>query len=317
MFRFFLATVGSVLAAATAVSRAELPTSVIDGDSYTATPAGWVLSHCVYTDAKDMKKKCFPKVNSANPVLRASSDFSKRAPSSPRASVHRDRRQLPADYNGWLQYTAINTTDSFETFTGLMSVPDLPKEEPQILYLFPGLQNIDWIPKVDKEPTLDNPFDIIQPVLQFPGETRNDWGVRSWYVTVHAGALMSELVSVQPGDAILCNMTHLGGVKWFIGSTVQSTGKQTNQLVDSSDRGASERLAKQPWAYNTVECYGCRGCGTYPTQPVKFTNLVLTTVGGGKVTPDWRVNPKPAQDLQCKEHTVVNGPDSVTISFTD
>lgn len=113
--------------------------------------AGWVLSHCIYTDAKDMKQKCTPKVNSANPVLRSSSDYSSRGKQVTPVNAHRDRRQLPADYNGWLQYTAINTTDSFETFTGIMSVPDLPKEEPQILYLFPGLQNIDWIPKVDKE----------------------------------------------------------------------------------------------------------------------------------------------------------------------
>ena len=42
-----------------------------------------------------------------------------------------------------------------------MSVPDIPKEAAQQLFFFPGLQNIDWIPKVDPEPTDSNPFDIM------------------------------------------------------------------------------------------------------------------------------------------------------------
>ena len=38
----------------------------------------------------------------------------------------------------------------------------------------------------------------------------------------------------------------------------QSTGKQTNQNVDATHRGAIARLKSQPWAYNTLECYGCK-----------------------------------------------------------
>lgn len=69
-----------------------------------------------------------------------------------------------------------------------------PASDPDILYLFPGLQvriphahspatavgahdaarpatsqNIDWIPLHDPEPS--DPFDIIQPVLQYPADT--------------------------------------------------------------------------------------------------------------------------------------------------
>ena len=78
---------------------------------------------------------------------------------------------------------------------------DAPEAEPQILYLFPGLQNIDWIPKVDPEPT--TPFDIIQPVLQYPflsGEDDNgrNWGVRSWCALVFSSKHMHADAHAEP-----------------------------------------------------------------------------------------------------------------------
>lgn len=53
--------------------------------------------------------------------------------------------------------------EKIETDVGNFSVPDNPKNDPDVLYIFTGLQNVDWIPKVDPIP---NVFDIIQPVLQ-------------------------------------------------------------------------------------------------------------------------------------------------------
>ena len=67
---------------------------------------------------------------------------------------------------GWLAYTVFNYT-SFDAFLGNFSVPNIPKSTPQVgaaaqtapiifrlahrhaqvIYLFTGLQNIDWIPK--------------------------------------------------------------------------------------------------------------------------------------------------------------------------
>ena len=43
-----------------------------------------------------------------------------------------------------------------------------------------GVYLRSWIPKVDPEPSQD--FDIIQPVLQYPGDSGNYWSVRSWCV---------------------------------------------------------------------------------------------------------------------------------------
>jgi len=46
-------------------------------------------------------------------------------------------------------YTAFNYTPGFSSFLGDFSVPALPANDPEVLYLFTGLQNIDWIPVVD------------------------------------------------------------------------------------------------------------------------------------------------------------------------
>eukprot|EP01047_Picozoa_sp_COSAG01_P050933 COSAG01_NODE_5198_length_4416_cov_9.375029_2_plen_193_part_00 len=129
--------------------------------------------------------------------------------------------------------------------------------------------------------TASNPFDIIQPVLQYPGTRPGKWGVRSWYVTIHSGALMSTELPVAAGDAIVCNMTRTGEFAWFIGSTVRSSGLQTNQRVDVAHKGAAARLRQQPWAYTTTECYGCRGCSTFPTEPLHFTDMSLRSAGKG------------------------------------
>jgi hypothetical protein len=291
-----------------------------DNVSYTQTPAGFVLAHCVHTIPSDSHVRELDSGDSlvtppdAAPYIIPKCDdlngtFPVLTSTPPGSGSGSDPNPLPPDYDGWLQYTAFKDDVGFDQFLGVMSVPDLPKAKPQILYLFPGVQNIDWIPKVDPEPTRSNPFDILQPVLQFPASGfRGGWSVKSWYVTVNAGALQSSELSVEAGDAILCNMTRTGPDSWFVGSTIKSTGKSTNQFAQN------DRLKSQPWAYNTLECYGCRSCSTYPTEPIVFSDLKLYSKGT-QVTPTWLIDPKPQPSQKCKEATKVGGPDSVTISF--
>jgi len=229
-------------------------------------------------------------------------------------------RGLPPDYDGWLQYTAVNVsklglTGGFDAFTNLMSVPDKPERAADQLFLFPGLQNIDWIPKVDPEPTAANPFDIIQPVLQYPSSSlfsRNSWELKSWYVTVNSGAMYSSGVKVDEGDSILCNMTRTGPDTWVVLGTLNGgKGKVQRQSATNA------RLKLQPWAYNTLECYGCTGCETYPQKPITFTQNKLYQAGKLLEVPgsSWELNPKPAKDLKCKEKTTVAENGDTTISF--
>merc|ERR1711916_355916 len=84
---------------------------------------------------------------------------------------------------------------------GYFSVPNgVPASKPVRLYLFTGLQNVDWIPIVDPQP---QGFDIIQPVLQTPTDYGiGDWSVKSWWVTLHAGAVASSEVILKSGGQV-------------------------------------------------------------------------------------------------------------------
>src|SRR5690606_13416454 len=139
-------------------------------------------------------------------------------------------------------------------FLGYFSVPDAPKEAPQVLYLFTGLQNVDWIPIIDPTPEV---FDIIQPVLQYPGDYGDYWSVKSWYVTLSGDVLYSTEIQTKTGDNIFGNMTMIGTDTWYIGGTSAASGETTSLNVNRP------RLVHQPWAYNTAECYGCAGGCNY------------------------------------------------------
>jgi len=118
--------------------------------------------------------------------------------------------------------------------------------------------------------------------------------VKSWYVTLDDGAIQSDELPVATGDYIFGNMTRTGPTGWYIGSTV---GQSQLTTVINVDR---PRLAVQAWAYNTLECYGCVDCTTYPSQPVQFSELALYA-GGKQLDPKWILNPKPNPDLKCHE----------------
>mmetsp|Transcript_8858 Transcript_8858/g.19762 ORF Transcript_8858/g.19762 Transcript_8858/m.19762 type:complete len:299 (-) Transcript_8858:329-1225(-) len=286
--------------------------------SYSHTPFGPILSHCVHEvpSGAHVTQMADGQIRVLAPdgTLRMIPECDTQGGAWPM------RQALPPNYDGWLQYTELNASDlglkgGFDSFTSVMSVPDTPKQEAQILYFFPGLQNIDWIPKVDPEPTRATPFDIIQPVLQYPaGSFERSWALKSWYVTVNAGALYSEAISnIQPGDEIFCNMTRTGAQSWRVSGALRSDpGKETVQ------QATNPRLALQPWAYSAVaECYGCRGCDTYPTKPIVFSENRLYQ--GGKLldVPGslWKRNPKPALKLMCNEATEVAANGDATISF--
>lgn len=215
--------------------------------------------------------------------------------------------QFPPDYDGWEAYTVAYYAGGFDVMTNNFNTPDsLPVDTPDVLYLFPGLQNVNWIPKVDPLPSGD--FDIIQPVLQYPGDNGNYWSVKSWYVTLNAGYLVSDEIVLNPGDNIFGNQTRLDAQTYYVGSTAPN-GQTTSITAQAA------WLASQPWAYCTLECYGCDSCASYPVKsPSTYTQIELYSKGT-LVTPQWQVTPKPPQQLFCKEKAVIDSPQAVHINF--
>ena len=215
--------------------------------------------------------------------------------SSPHAAA---AAQDVGSYDGWLAYTQYKSQDpnGFYSMLNLMSVPGLPSVAPEVLYLFPGLQNDDWVPIVDPEPDV---FDIIQPVLQYPADTSNGWGLKSWYVTLNSNVLYSQEIPAPQNSKVMCNMTRTGDATWYIGGAV--AGQNTFLTVTNV-----ARLTAQPWAFVTEECYGCEygGCQSeFPeSTPVDFTNILLRNSAGHVELAKW-VNLTSPNPL-CNEHAI-------------
>jgi hypothetical protein len=167
--------------------------------------------------------------------------------------------------------------------------------------------------------------------VQYPCDDELEWCIKSWYVTLDDGAVASDAVIVHPGersqlpraiparsqlaagDNIFGNMSRVGADSWYIGCYGVSPSGQKSQETVTTIKSRT-RLTSQPWAYNTLECYGCENCATYPTLPTVFTKLQLTQ-GSDAVTPAWLVNPKPSSDMKCKEGVAVASPSTQTIYF--
>jgi hypothetical protein len=275
---------------------------------YVPSPAGWVEDRCLHRVLKhgdnivETEDGMVTITNSLEPQRRLSLK-----PSGCRVFATRRpaNETNVGDYDGWLAYTTFQNSQTLDSFLGYFSVPDAPSQDPEVLYLFTGLQNVDWIPIIDPTPRI---FDIIQPVLQYPGEGGDYWSVKSWYVTLDSGVLSSNEVRLDVGGTVFGNMTRLSSTTWYIGSTNTATG-QTTYITATADR-----LKSQPWAYNTAECYGCEngGCATLPDNAIQFSKLALYQ-GGKQVTPTWvtHVSPTP----QCHEEAHVQSPSSVSITF--
>eukprot|EP00048_Salpingoeca_helianthica_P014949 m.224364 g.224364 ORF g.224364 m.224364 type:complete len:318 (-) comp16454_c0_seq1:115-1068(-) len=280
---------------------------------YSLTPAGYVLKHCI---RKYPSGTTLQTVNGEQVAIHPGGEVVK-VPKCERPLVGETalpvvvRNTLPPDYDGWLAYTAFNKSQGFDAFLGNFSVPHIPPRVAHILYLFTGLQNLDWIPLVDPE-SQGAGFDIIQPVLQYPGDEGHYWSVKSWYVTIDSGASASDELRVQPGDTIFGNMTRVGPTTWFVGSTSVSSGKTTSLNANHP------RLRTQPWAYNVLEAYGVSGCQNYPDNTVLFSGLQLKLTGGAVLPPtqvQWRLNPKPNPHPRCHERITVQSGSNMVVSF--
>jgi len=272
------------------------------GEGYVNTPIGRLPPHCVHNVRTG--SELYETDNGVVIVKHPSHEPYTLPPCPVRSSLIK-KEPAPFEYDGWLAYTTFHNPVGFSNFLGYFSVPNEPQNDPEVLYIFTGLQNVDWIPIVDPEPPV---FDIIQPVLQYPGDNGNYWSVKSWYVTLNSGVVNSDEIQVAAGDNIYGVMNKTAVTTWYIGGTSSQT-HQTSAITVTRNR-----LANQPWAYNTLECYGCSGgCSYEPTTPTQFTKLSLADAKGNPSVPSWVTHTSP--NRWCHEKATVNSPASVTITF--
>jgi len=182
--------------------------------------------------------------------------------------------------------------------------------------MFTGLQNDNWVPINGEYPTPPG-FDIIQPVLQYGGDSEdgggNYWALASWYVTLDSGALWSNVINVNAGDLIFGNMTKTGETTWFISGQIVGQGGQNSSTALTV---TYERLIKQSWAYCTLEVYEIDDCDSdFPPSgsTLQFTKMQLFGEKGAKVTPTWQTLNNNGD--HCGASVSVTSPSAVTITF--
>ncbi len=61
------------------------------------------------------------------------------------------------------------------------------------------------------------------------------------------------------------------------------------------------RLGVQPWAYTTLECYGCNSCQSFPTNACEFTQMQIFKKGQPVLPLPWNVTPKKPLAAFCNE----------------
>jgi len=258
------------------------------------TPQGFMPDHCVHfapegSHIEDHPTHGFKLTRPTGEVILG----------DPACRITHKANDLP---NGWTAYTSWKSPipQDVTEFIGTWNVPPKPvnAQDGQTLFTFTGLQNA----YMSQPP--EGVF-IIQPVLQWGPSAAGGgsyWTIASWYVG--SGAVYSNLVTVSSGDSIFGNMTNVGKSlsdnKWFITAQSKNTGKSSSITVTT--------LAREPWAFVTLEVYSISQCTDFPTGKISYNGLSLWHAKS-RLAPVWQTN---SQGM-CNEKVQVVSPTSVNL----
>jgi len=294
--------------------------STVKPPKFIRTPYGLAWSECVHEVPSG--SHIIEKSNQREKATIVLPDGTEQVLKGCKVPIKRNQRNLgekkrqSAPDDGWQVWTAYNNVNnaSFDSFLGYFNVPTAPQNFwGGILYFFTGLQNDNWIPGPQFPPSPPPGFDIIQPVLQYGGDSEdgggNYWGLASWYVTLDSDVLYSTLNQLNDGDSIFGNMTRLQsdstGLTWFIGGTAD--GQTTSITV------TYPRLILQPWAYTTMELYSISDCSNLPPSGAQMTFSKLALYQGqNRVVPQWQVL---ENQNHCSVSISAKSPTTTVISF--
>jgi hypothetical protein len=180
-------------------------------------------------------------------------------------AVYGDERGAkdPNISHSWIVSESVTTTSSYGFLSAVWGVPPTPpSNDGQILYYFPGLEDIN------------NVVTILQPVLGWNADFKSPpaWGIASWNCCESGTTYEATPQRVSPGDAILgymydtCAAGTLSCSSWDVITWDLQNGKVSELLMTSSFKQTFN------WAFGGVlEVYNIAKCSDYPNNPNGFT----------------------------------------------
>ena len=132
--------------------------------------------------------------------------------------------------------------------------------------------------------------DILQPVLDFNGETRGKWSIESEHCCISNNDMQTTPIVVAPGDQIRGTVTGTGcaasGVctGWIVTTEDMTTAKSTT-LNTTAPNGVPHGVSP-----GSLETYGVMACDMFPAGgETTFTNNTLTDPVGNLQTLKYRL----------------------------
>jgi hypothetical protein len=194
----------------------------------------------------------------------------------------------PTIGHAWVEAAATKSSTSFGYLYAYWTVPPAPsKNDGQIVFLFPGLEDYNDFPVVQ-----GSNVSIIQPVLGWNRDYPSAWSIASWNCCVSNTVFEAPPVRVNSGDTIFgymfdtCSPGTLSCPTWDVVTLDLVSGK-FSELLNTSSFGQTFN-----WAFaGVLEAYNVVQCGDYPSNgSISFYNLGLYDYRFIKITsPAWSV----------------------------
>ena len=129
--------------------------------------------------------------------------------------------------------------------------------------------------------------DILQPVLDFNGETAGKWSIESEHCCIGGNDMQTTPIVVAPGDTIRgivtgASCTASGCQSWTVTTTDVTSGKSTT-LNTTAPGGVPNGVSP-----GSLETYGVTSCDMFPASgETTFTGNTLTDANGAVQSPKY------------------------------
>ncbi|HVV53220.1 MAG TPA: hypothetical protein VHO06_26415, partial [Polyangia bacterium] len=283
--------VGALLLSSAAVARANDDRHPAPGLAAPAgVPASYVLTHSGWFHPSCVVRVRSDEVVGADMVVRGRDDgaahFTFAPCAYPRfdlrghamaagAPAHPPPQAAPAMYDGYIVYYQYD--GSFTPGSTLVTEEIVPPAPTDV-----ANQDIAFFNDIL---TTAGGGDILQPVLDFNGETPKKWSIESEHCCLNNNDMQSTIMVVAPGDLIRGTVTGTGCgsngacTAWSVVTEDVTSGKTTT-LNTTAPNGVPNGVSP-----GSLETYGVTACDMFPVGgETTFTNNALTDPDGNVQT---------------------------------